>query len=152
MIVSVDSYGQANEYHRWPMKWQKFMNNLKWVKDIGCTIQFNTVIDAVTVLNASDLVDIESYCDMWNLSVLENPLPLLVNNLNESAKKIARENWKKMYTSRFFKTDISFKKRVGQVFSLLDQPGDNKLLANYIDTIDQRRNINHQDFLGIKLT
>lgn len=152
LVVSVDAHGRVNEYHRWPMRWKKFINNLTWARDAGCTIQFNTVIDAVSIMNAAELVDIESCCDLWNLRILTQPSALKINNLPEHARDQVRDSWEKIKTSRFFTTDPVFKSRATHATDLLDQSGSGADLANYIAALDSRRSINHQDFLPIKLT
>ena len=152
IVVSVDAYGRVNEYHRWPMKWKKFINNLTWAKDVGCTIQFNTVLDAVSIMNAAELVEIESYCDMWNLTVLTGPVELQINNLPEHARDQVRNSWEKIKSSKFFIKDPVFKSRVAHASALLDQSGSSTALTNYIAAVDSRRGINHQNFLPIKLT
>jgi sulfatase maturation enzyme AslB (radical SAM superfamily) len=152
LVVSVDAHSQVNEYHRWPMKWKKFINNLTWARDVGCTIQFNTVLDAVSIINAAELVEIESYCDMWNLNILTGPAELQINNLPEHARDQVRNNWQKIKSSKFFTKDPVFKSRVIHASTLLDQSGSSTDLANYIAALDSRRSINHQDFLPIKLT
>ena len=152
LVVSVDAYGRVNEYHRWPMKWKKFIDNLTWARDVDCTIQFNTVLDAVSIINAAELVDIESQCDMWNLRILTQPIALKINNLPEHARDHVRNNWEKIKSSKFFTTDPVFKSRVMHASTFLDQPGSSTDLANYIAVLDGRRSINHQDFLPIKLT
>ena len=152
LVVSVDAYSQVNEYHRWPMRWEKFINNLTWARDVGCTIQFNTVLDAVSIMNAAELVEIESCCDMWNLVILTDPTELQINNLPEHARDQVRSNWEKIKSSKFFTTDPVFKSRALHASALLDQLGSSADLANYIAALDSRRSINHQDFLPIKLT
>lgn len=152
LVISVDAHSQVNEYHRWPMKWKKFIHNLTWARDVGCTIQFNTVLDAVSIINAAELVDIEGYSDMWNLTVLTGPVALQINNLPEHARDRVRNSWEKIKSSKFFTKDPVFKSRVKHASDLLDQSGSSTALANYIAAIDSRRGINHQDFLPIKLT
>ena len=152
LVVSVDAFGRVNEYHRWPMKWNKFTNNLHWAKDIGCTIQFNTVIDAVSIINAADLVDIEQYCDLLNLTVLTSPNSLHVSNLPVEVKFNIKNHWQKIKTSKFFSTDITFKSKVNHITNLIDQTGDCAALNNYITQLDKRRNIQYKDFLPINLS
>jgi hypothetical protein len=149
LVVSVDAFGSVNEYHRWPMKWNKFINNLSWAKDIGCTVQFNTVIDAISVTNAADLVDIEQYCDLWNLTILTSPISLHVSNLPSQVKSHVKNHWQKIKTSKFFNTDVTFKSRVEHITDLIDQPGDCAALNNYITELDKRRSIEYKDFLPI---
>ena len=152
LVVSVDAFGSVNEYHRWPIKWNKFINNLSWARDIGCTVQFNTVIDAVSVTNAADLVDIEHYCDLWNLTVLTRPTSLHVSNLPSKVKSDVKNHWQKIKTSKFFNTDVTFKSRVNHITDLIDQPGDCAALNNYLIDLDKRRNIKYKDFLPITLS
>ena len=78
LTVSVDAFEKVNEYHRWPSRWDKFMRNLEWAKEIGCNIHFNSVVDAVTVINIDQLVKIEHMADMWTLSNLIRPPALCV--------------------------------------------------------------------------
>jgi hypothetical protein len=152
LVISVDAFGSVNEYHRWPMKWNKFVNNLSWAKDIGCTIQFNTVIDAISIMNAADLVDIEHYCDLWNLTVLTDPESLHVSNLPSEIKSDVKTHWQKIKTSKFFNTDIAFKSCVNHIADLIDQPGDCEALNRYITQLDNRRNIQYKNFLPMKLS
>ena len=152
LVISVDAYYRVNEYHRWPMKWNKFINNLAWATDIGCTIQFNTVVDAVSIMSTADLVNLESSCTIWNLTILTNPIELQINNLPDHARDQVRDSWEKIKSSKFFKSDTMFKSRALHASHLLDQPGSSADLAKYITTLDKRRNINHQDFLPITIT
>jgi MoaA/NifB/PqqE/SkfB family radical SAM enzyme len=152
LVISVDAHGKVNEYHRWPLKWSKFLQNLQSMKDLDCTIQFNTVVDAVTVLNIHDLVMLEEFADQWNLTVLNSPEALLVNNLPDIYKFDVKENFCKIKQSKFYKKNPIFKTRVDNVIQLIMQKGDDFLLSGYIKQIDQRRNIDHRDYLGMDLT
>jgi organic radical activating enzyme len=153
LTVSVDSFGKVNEYHRWPMKWSKFVNNLNWVRDnLQCTVQFNTVVDAVSISNIHRLVEIEQLTDHWNLSILVGPEALVVNNLPEHMKPLVSSNFEKIKQSRFYSQDVIFKTRVDTILTQINSPGNDFLLSNYIKQIDQRRNLNHENYLGVKLT
>jgi organic radical activating enzyme len=153
LTVSVDSFGSVNEYHRWPMKWTKFINNLHWVRDnLNCTVQFNTVVDAVSVTNIHQLVEIEQLIDYWNLSILVDPEALVVNNLPEHLKTLVSSNFENIKKSRFYSQDVIFKTRVDTILTQINLPGNDFLLSNYIKQIDQRRNLNHENYLGVKLT
>lgn len=151
LTVSVDAYQKVNEYHRWPLKWSKFFKNLKWARSIGCTIRFHTVVDAISVLNVDELQAIESYTDQWNLDSLIVPTALVVNNLPENLKTQVYEKFCKIKESKFYKTDIVFKTKVDNIANQILQPGDPYLLSNYIKHIDERRNLNHINYLGISL-
>lgn len=152
LVVSIDAYGSVNEYHRWPMSWKKLIDNLEWAKSINCTIQFNTVADAVSILNLQQLQELEHFANQWNLVILATPKALLINNLPEKLKSQVLENFKGIQKSRFYKKDPIFKNRVDAVKLAILQPGDDQLLATFIAELDQRRNINHETYLGVKLT
>ena len=152
LTVSVDAFESVNEYHRWPLKWSKFVQNLNWARSINCTIQFNSVIDAVTILNIDKLCSIEHMADQWNLAVLTSPPALKLQNLPEHLKTQVYENFSKIKLSKFYKTDPVFKSKVEHILDLIKQPGDVELLNLYISQIDKRRSIDHTTFLGVNLT
>ena len=152
LTVSVDAFEKVNEYHRWPMRWAKFMRNLEWAKEIGCTIHFNSVVDAVTVINIDQLVKIEHIADMWTLSNLINPPALCVNNLPSNLKPKIIQRFEKIKLSRFYNQDPVFRSQTNAVINSIAQPGEPELLSMYIDQIDRRRQLDHVQYLGIKLT
>lgn len=153
LTVSVDSFGRVNEYHRWPMTWSKFINNLNWVRNnLNCTVQFNTVVNAVTVGSIHRLVEIEHLTDQWNLSILVAPEALVVNNLPEHLKQSVSIDFEKIKHSRFYSQDVTFKSRVDAILTQINTPGNDFMLSGYIKEIDQRRNLNHENYLGVKLT
>jgi len=152
LTISVDSFGSVNEYHRWPLKWDKFINNLLYVRNnINCTVLFNSVVDAVTVINLAGLVEIEHLADRWNLTILTYPSALVVNNLPEKEKENIAQQFAGIKNSKFYAEDVNFKSKVDGILLQIANTGDPYLLSNYIAQIDQRRNINHTTYLGINL-
>ena len=152
LVVSIDAYKSVNEYHRWPMKWDKLIDNLEWARNINCNIQFNTVVDAVSILNLQQIQQLEYLADQWHLSVVRTPKELLVNNLPERLKSSVLDNFKQIKNSKFYKKDPAFKTQVDGIETLVLQSGNDQQLADFINTIDRRRNINHETYLGVKLT
>ena len=151
LVISIDGYGTVNEYHRWPMSWTKLIKNLEWADSINCTVQFNTVADAVSVLNLQQIQELEHFADQWNLTILNWPTALEINNLPERSKPLVLDNFKKIKKSKFYTKDPVFKSRVEAIEHLILQPGNEQSLADFIKDLDQRRNINHQTYLGVKL-
>jgi organic radical activating enzyme len=152
LTISVDSYGKTNEYHRWPMSWKKFTHNLEWIRtNLKCTLQFNTVIDAVSVVELHRLVDLEYLVDHWNLHVLTGPAALVVQNLPESIKETTIHKLEYLKTSKFYSRDPAFKTRVDNLIKQISQPGDSQMLSKFVQNLDQRRNINHVKYLGVNL-
>jgi sulfatase maturation enzyme AslB (radical SAM superfamily) len=153
LVVSVDAFGSVNEYHRWPMRWKKFLTNLVEVKDnLACTMQFNTVVDAVSMINLEQLIQFESIIDQWNLSVLTQPPALQIKNIPDQLKDQIRNSFINIKQSKFYRKDIMFKTRVDHALQQLNQPGDSVLLSNFILELDRRRNINHCDYLEVDLS
>jgi organic radical activating enzyme len=151
LTISVDAYGSVNEYHRYPMSWLKFIKNLAIVKEHGIKHTFNTVADAVSVFGFGQLLELEDYPMQWNLTVLTHPNRLLLENIPLHLKDQALESVRKLTQSKFYKTDIKFRSTVSYILTQIAQPGDSFLLSNYINTLDIRRKINHQDYLGVNL-
>jgi MoaA/NifB/PqqE/SkfB family radical SAM enzyme len=151
ITVSIDAYDKVNEYHRYPLKWTKFIRNLDKLYDTGLRIDFNTVIDAVSVFGLTELKLLEKYVDQWNIQVLTDPAALRIENLPELLKPIALENVKSLKNLKFYTTDQKFKTKVDYIITTIDKKGNHAELSRYIQQLDLRRNINHYDFLGVNL-
>jgi hypothetical protein len=151
LTISVDSGNSVNEYHRWPMTWKKFIDNLEFVSTVPCYKMFNSVVDAVSVLNIGSLVDIEHYIDHWSLTILSTPSELLIENLPAHAKETARASVHKLTKSKFYTTCPEFKSKVNRIAELIDCNGDPSALATFIERLDQRRSVDHENYLGINL-
>jgi len=150
--VSIDAYESVNEYHRWPLRWPKLIDNLRWVSDnVSATIRITTVVDAVSIFNIDQLINIESLFDQWYLVVLNTPNSLLIENLPNYLKNQIADNFKKIKKSKFYTTDPEFKTTVDHILLQIFESGDPKLLSKYIANLDRRRNINHENYLGAVL-
>lgn len=153
LTVSIDAYKSVNEYHRWPMRWDKLINNLTWVREnLQCTIQMNSVVDAVSVLNVDRLIDIEPLIDQWCLGMLASPTSLVLPNLPNHLKSMVADNFSNIKKSKFYTTDLMFKTKVDHVLKEIYKTGNSDLLSMFIEQLDRRRNINHETYLGVKLT
>ena len=151
LVVSVDAFGHVNAYHRWPIAWPKFMHNLERAKEFlgKDRIMFNTVIDAVSVFGVGQLIEIEEHAGHWNLENLVMPVEILLENTPTQHKPLAHVQLAQLKHSRFYSTDLAFKQAVDHAVIQLDKIGEPDLLRGYINSIDQRRKINHQDYLGV---
>jgi sulfatase maturation enzyme AslB (radical SAM superfamily) len=152
VTVSFDGHSRVNEYHRWPLQWDKFLSNLQKLKEMKTYVSWNTVIDAVSVWGVKDMIDIENLTQSWNLRVLTDPKPLLLRNLPNNLKTQAQQQLESLSNSRFVTTDPVFRTRIDLAKAELQTPGDEILLSNYITRLDQQRKINHEHYLGVKLT
>ena len=152
ITVSIDSYGKVNDYHRWPSQWDKFYSNLEQLQNIGIYISWNTVIDAVSVWGLKDLLKIETLTENWNLRILDQPEALCLQHLPDSLKRAAQDQLDALSGSRFVKQSPVFNSRLNLARQQLNEPGDPKILSEYISYLDQQRNLNHEKYLGVKLT
>lgn len=150
-IVSVDSYEKVNEYHRFPLQWSKFMNNLNQLMNYGVFIQFNTVIDAISIFGLGKLNNISHFPNQWNLTILTEPNWLLLKNIPVQYKNLAIDNLHMFKSNRFYGTDIIFKNKIDQLYAEINKEGNSMLLLNEIKLLDLRRKINHKDYLGFSL-
>lgn len=149
--VSIDAFGKINEYHRYPLKWSKFINNLNKLYDLKVNIDFNTVVDAVTIFGLGGLTRISHIPNSWTLSILTNPDWLKLCNIPSKHKGLALENLYQLQNNSFYNKDITFKTKVNLIKHEISEEGDTNLLANQIQIIDSRRKINHEDYLGFRL-
>lgn len=59
-IISIDGYQEINNYIRWPSKWSSIIENVKYLKEHGHTISFNTT---VSIYNVTKLFDVLNFFD-----------------------------------------------------------------------------------------
>lgn len=152
VTVSIDGYGTVNSYHRWPSQWDKFYANLKQLQDMGIYITWNTVIDSVSIWGLKDLLAIETLTKDWNLRILDQPEALCLKHLPDNLKESARTQLNALNNSQFVKQNPVFKSRLQLAEQRLQEPGNPKILSDYINHLDQQRNLNHETYLGVKLT
>lgn len=151
LIVSIDSFGAVNEYHRWPMKWDKLIDNIAKIQTTNVKISFNTVLDAVSILGVGRLAELDHIPSQWSLTTLTTPASLVLSNLPHEHRARALAQVSEFAKSKFYSTDISFKTALDNVQKELEQGSNVEMLSTYINAIDSRRNINHTDYLGITL-
>jgi uncharacterized radical SAM superfamily Fe-S cluster-containing enzyme len=151
LAVSFDGVGKVAEYHRWPIKWKKFERNLEWASSLGCNILFNTVVDAVNVSFIHEILEYEHYVSDWNLTPIQNPIQLRVENLPNHLKQSAHNNFIKLMKSTYYTNDSNFKNKVDSIAKKILEEGSPTILSNHIQNMDNRRKINHVDFLEIDL-
>ena len=152
IMVSIDGYGLVNEYHRWPLQWNKFLLNLQILNDMGIYVSWNTVIDAVSIWGLEKLMLIEHLTQRWNLRILGLPTELCLENLPTHLQESAQAQLHSLTNSKFFQQDPVFKSRIQLGFQSFKKSGNPELLANKIHYLDNQRHIDHKLFLGVQLT
>lgn len=150
--ISIDGTKKVAEYHRWPINWGKFYSNLEWAKSLNCNLRFNTVIDAVNISFVHELLEFDDYVTSWGLSMLLMPPALRIENLPDRHKQFAYNNFIQLKKSKHYHTDDMFKTNLDSMADKILKSGTPKILSDFIQTLDSRRNINHIDYLGLDLT
>lgn len=151
ITVSLDAYGKVNEYHRYPLKWNKFIRNLDLLEKTGIRIEFNTVVDAVSIFGFKELYLLEHYAKRWDLQILTDPTALILENVPNNLKDLALENAESLKNLHFYSIDQKYKTTVNLITSKLSKSGDPERLSKYIQELDIRRKINHSDYIGVNL-
>ena len=59
-IISIDGHQEINNYIRWPSEWSTIIENVKYLKERGYKIMFNTT---VSIYNVSRLFDLLKFFD-----------------------------------------------------------------------------------------
>ena len=152
ITVSFDGAGKVNEYHRWPLQWNKFLANLKTINDMGIYVSWNTVVDGVSVWGLEEMVAVESLTRAWNIRVLQGPPELRLRNIPDTLKLKANGQIETLKRSKFYSADPVFKTRIELALDELGHAGDPIDLSETIKYLDNQRNLNHTNYLGVTLT
>ena len=95
VTVSLDGIGPVYEYVRWPVKWDKFYNNLMKYTEMPIKLNLWTTVSA---LNVDDLPNIIAFAKEHNIdhsyAYLKDPVELAVENKDtpESLAYIQKQN------------------------------------------------------------
>jgi len=153
IIVSTDTWGRAQEYVRYPLKWDKFIRNLEALKAAGINFCYNTTASALGVLGWERFSELEQYGPQdWWLLPTEVPPWHGVENLPAHAKESALQSIQTMTQTKLYAKSPVFKGQVDHLIERVQKTGvyEKKLLKEIL-AIDSRRGINHADYLGISL-
>ena len=97
VTVSLDGIGPVHDLVRWPVKWDKFYNNLKRYMEMPVTLNTWTTVSA---LNIDDLPNILEFVKQHNLdhsyAYLKDPVELTVENKDTLESIAYIENLKKL--------------------------------------------------------
>lgn len=152
LIVSVDSWGNTEEYHRYPKQWNKFLDNLAVLADNHIEYNFNTVASAISVLGWSRMPELQQYSPKnWWLVPLETPASLRLENLPREIKSQTRDIISNMQQVKFYESDLKFRSSLDHLIQRVSLQGNFSELKRHINQLDTRRNIDHASYLGINL-
>jgi hypothetical protein len=135
------------------LKWDKFIRNLEALKDARINFCYNTTASACGVLGWERFGELEQYGPQdWWLLPTEVPPWHGVENLPAHAKELALQSIQTMTQTNFYVKSFVFKSQVDHLIERVQKTGvyEKKLLKEIL-AIDNRRGINHADYLGISL-
>jgi MoaA/NifB/PqqE/SkfB family radical SAM enzyme len=152
LVVSVDSYGSTLEYVRYPLRWEKFLSNLRDIQAAGIDYSFNTVASAISVLGWKHFAKLEEFKPKsWWIFPLEYPHELRMENIPTELKPYAYDQVLPMKATDMYKNDQRFQQEIDHVLERILAPGNDEDLKGYCHNINQRRKINMSDYVGINL-
>lgn len=152
LIVSCDHYGDKLAWIRYPIKVDKFENNLRRAKDMS---DYMSITCTVSRLNAPDLRDIfEYYADNFNIGVsfniLYHPPHLSAKQFPYEQKLLILGDLKKWIVESNGTKNFS-KWAVDQVIMSIKQKREPELeraFYDYIDKLDKHRGTNARKLFG----
>jgi hypothetical protein len=151
LVISIDSWGKSLEYVRYPLGWNKFLRNLDTIKQAGIAFYFNTVVSAPAVFGWSELNKLDQYEPKdWYLFPVEYPKWCRLENIPANLKQQAYDCMLPIKESKFYLNE-RFKLTVDHCLERVMTDGDSKLLQREIQKLDQRRGIDHREYLGVSL-
>ena len=151
--ISIDGYGSINQYIRWPIKWDKFIGNVKTLYDItNGKITFNTV---ASIYNIGQLYLVFEFLEntypasRYNVSFLIDPIGQQPWNFPD--KQVAIANLNKIKELQTYQKDEVFK---SQIDSAIDQMTNSKTnieqltqFFEFNDRLDASRDVKLQDYI-----
>lgn len=127
LSVSIDAVGLANDYIRWPSKFQDIEKNLGLIK---ATVRCN-IIPTISALNIARLPELYEYCDKKNISV---GAPNVIQHWTELFPENIPDKLKKSVDKKFLE--------------FINKNGSPDKLLNLIRLWDSQRNIYIGDFMN----
>jgi sulfatase maturation enzyme AslB (radical SAM superfamily) len=112
LLVSIDAYGELNDYIRPPSKWCEVDANLRFLNDNASDlkitqIMLNTTVQAYNILGLRDLCEyleqFENVISLPNFILLHYPLYYQANIITNEQKEKAFEDLNFIYKRNFLK-------------------------------------------------
>lgn len=158
--ASIDSYGSANDYIRYPSNFEKIENNLKSLAHKNLRINLQITLQVLSMFNFYDFLnwvsDMQNYFEKYqkdlglNLSYVVNHRHLDVRNAPTDLKQRMLGDIKKFTHKQKIKNNVKFNVELKNLeHNILVNDGDTytKQLAEYVNQLDQRRNIQITNFI-----
>jgi MoaA/NifB/PqqE/SkfB family radical SAM enzyme len=151
--ISIDGYGNTNQYIRWPIKWDKFTRNIKTLYDItNGKITFNTV---VSIYNVGQLYSIFEFLEntypasRYDISFLIDPISQRPWNFPN--KKLAVTNLTKIKELQTYQKDEVFKSQIDSAIKQMENSDTNILqltqFFEFNDRLDASRDVILVDYI-----
>jgi len=158
--ASIDSFGKANDYIRYPSNFRKLEDNLKALAHKNLGINLQITLQVLSMFNFYDFLnwisDMQSYFQDYqkdlglNLSYVINHKHLDVRNAPMGLKDKMLGDIKKFTHRQKIKNNVKFNMELKNLeHNILVNEGKThtKQLIDYVNQLDQRRNIQITNFI-----
>jgi len=151
--ISIDGYSDTNQYIRWPIKWDKFIGNIKTLYEISNgKITFNTV---ASIYNIARLYSVFEFLEntyptsRYNVSFLIHPLVQIPWNFPN--KQLAIDNLTKIQKLHVYQRDEVFKSQIDSAIKQMKNSSINfaqlSQFFEFNDRLDTSRNVILADYI-----
>jgi molybdenum cofactor biosynthesis enzyme MoaA len=151
--ISIDGFGDANYYIRYPIKWDKFVDNVATLNEItNGKVTFNTV---VSIYNIARLYPLFEYLETtypasrYNASFLVEPIEQRFQNFTN--KELALANVAQIKRLKAYHTNEVFKSQIDSIISQLKTAEPNRTQLDtffkFNDRLDASRNVILADYI-----
>lgn len=157
--VSVDAYGSANDYLRFPSKFDKISSNIKKLIENKFEVVVQYTLQNLSILSMIEYFEwfqgLEEHAKKYNsnlnlgISKVYHPKVLSFYNMSDKLQKKLEDNCEfikercKGRTAQPMKAHLSAIQKEFKTNSFYDKKG----LLNYINDLDMRRNIKITDYI-----
>lgn len=144
--ISAESTADRFEYTRFGSHWKVFLENLNHIKDLGHELRINSVWFAGSVVSMCDTL--KFFINEYNITditinQLYNHHPMLVRNVPDSVKIIAKQQLQELLASELIVPQSNSYYNIKRCHRELEQPIlDPTGYKKYFDQLDQKRGTN----------
>jgi len=151
-IFSIDGYAQLNDYIRWPSKWNKIIDNWKYLKDHHHNVIINTT---VSIYNISKLHSLYEFIDrefpntLTHCSLLMSPK--IMSPLHFPEPSLALTSLRSITKTQCYHNDPLFADFIDGLISQFENNHRSVDLAEFFafnDKLDASRSISLKDYVA----
>jgi sulfatase maturation enzyme AslB (radical SAM superfamily) len=154
---SLDGFGPANDYIRWPSKWGKVIHNIKELAVIAKSISFNVTVSIYNIFGLYELLkfleeNFPSYPNcLLSLSLVHSENDMLSSDLYPNKQQV-KENLSKCKELHHYSVDPAFRSMIDKLIESAETTTNVNLVRlkkffEFNDLLDQSRAVQLNDYL-----